>query len=161
MDVVDEDDGVVGVAKVSECLERGLLHRAVAVLVERPTGEVVLQVRSKRDLWMPGKLTLSSTGHVKKGETYSAAARRELKEELGVSARLSFVGKMLMPKLVQGRLTEWEWVAAFRAKSGSELRPDRTELEGVLEASRQELGRLLRSRKMTDDAKILVSRYFA
>ena len=78
LDLVDEEDRVVGSATIEECLVKGILHRAVAVLVIRRDGRFVLQQRSKSDLWQPGLWTLSCTGHVKGGETYASAASREL-----------------------------------------------------------------------------------
>ncbi|HMD78774.1 MAG TPA: isopentenyl-diphosphate Delta-isomerase, partial [Nitrososphaerales archaeon] len=62
VDLVDDDDLVIGSARLSDCLAKGLLHRAVAVLVLRRTGTVVLQRRSESDLWNPGLWTISCTG---------------------------------------------------------------------------------------------------
>ena len=159
VDVVDRSDKVVGSATLSECLERAILHRAVAVLVQRSDGSYLLQRRSKADLWMPGMLTLSCTGHVKQGETYQRAARRELREELGLSARLRLDGRMLMPKIVQGRLTEWEWVSFYQAKTDSEPVIDPTELEEVVEVPSGSLGRVSRSKDVTLDARLLIEKY--
>ena len=49
VDVVDHEDRVVGVATIGRCLREGLVHRAVAVLVNRENGAVVLQQRSRND----------------------------------------------------------------------------------------------------------------
>lgn len=91
--VVDEDDNVVGCASRSECHRRGLIHRSVYVIVVNERGEIFLQKRSiKKDLY-PGYYACSATGHVEYGESYENAAKRELKEELGIEAPIKMIGK--------------------------------------------------------------------
>ncbi|MBI4392610.1 MAG: NUDIX domain-containing protein [Euryarchaeota archaeon] len=83
-DIVDADDQVIGQASRAEVHRRRLLHRSVHVYVFNSKGELYLQHRSmKKDLY-PGKWTGSASGHLGPGESYASAARRELKEELGV-----------------------------------------------------------------------------
>jgi 16S rRNA (adenine1518-N6/adenine1519-N6)-dimethyltransferase len=83
-DIVDADDRVIGQASRAEVHHRKLLHRSVHIYVFNSKGELYLQLRStKKDLY-PGKWTGSASGHLGPGESYASAARRELKEELGV-----------------------------------------------------------------------------
>jgi isopentenyldiphosphate isomerase len=161
VDLVDELDRVVGSAKLRECLERGLLHRAVAVLVLRPGGKVLLQQRSKRDAWHPGMWTLSCTGHVTRGESYRKAALRELGEELGIRPAVRESMKLLLPAMTDGRLTEREWVTLFTAESAAPVSVDPVELEGTREVPVSELAGLLRGRKLTPDAKILLAAFLS
>jgi len=159
VDIVNEHDRVTGSSTLGECLDGGLLHRAVAVLLIRSTGKLVLQQRSKRDLWHPGLWTLSSTGHVKKGETYDAAAVRELEEELGVKAKLGTVKKYLIPPIHSAGLTEHEWVTFYVARTDWPCRIDDAELEGVKEVNEPELRRMLDDGSMTPDAVIPLTEY--
>jgi isopentenyl-diphosphate delta-isomerase len=159
LDLVDENDKVIGVAALRSCLEQGLLHRAVAVLVLRSTGRILLQQRSKRDLWHPGLWTLSCTGHVREGETYRAAARRELAEELGLRSPLRVFSKLLLPPISSRGLTEWEWVSLFISKSDQHVTADPAELETVKEVSTSELRRMLAEPRLTPDAKILLGAF--
>ena len=159
VDLVDASDQVVGSAPLRACLEQGLLHRAVAVLVVRSNGSLLLQQRSRNDLWHPGLWTLSSTGHVRKGETYARAARRELEEELGMAARLRRISKVLLPAITSGRLTEREWVSMFTTVSDRSPRIDPVELEQVEEVSKLRLARMLNGPELTPDAKILLAAY--
>jgi len=159
IDLVDERDVVTGTATISDCLEKGLLHRAVAVLVVRSNGEFLLQQRSKRDLWHPGLWTLSSTGHVKTGEAYGDAAARELSEELGISARLLQLNKRLLPPIRSGRLTEREWVALYVTRTDIPCSIDRTEVESVKEVAVPQLRRMFDEGSMTPDAVILLTEY--
>jgi isopentenyl-diphosphate delta-isomerase len=159
VDLVDDHDRVVGEATVAECLEKGLLHRAVAVLVIRSDGRLVLQQRSRRDAWHPGLWTISCTGHVKKAEGYEAAAERELFEELGVSAELARSKKYLLPPMSSGALTEREWVCFFIARSDSPLTIDLGELEAAKEVSEQQLRRMMDESSLTPDAVILLTEH--
>jgi len=93
--VVDEEDNVVGKATREEChSESGLIHRSVYIFVLNDKNEIFIQTRSmSKDLY-PGYCTGSATGHVDYGEDYDEAARRELKEELGIDAPLQRLGKV-------------------------------------------------------------------
>lgn len=87
-DVVDEHDRVIGRARRGEVHARNLLHRAVHILVQRSNGDVFLQRRSMEKDQHPGRWDSSASGHLDSGEDYEAAARRELREELGVETTL-------------------------------------------------------------------------
>ena len=159
VDLVDEKDSVIGSSSLGDCISQGLLHRAVAVLVLRGDAKVLLQKRSRADLWQPGLLTLSSTGHVRKGEAYPDAAVRELQEELGIKSPLTYFGKFLLPPMTDGRLTESEWVALFTTKTDAPAVIDRTELEGIVEAPLGELDEIISGEKLTKDAKQLLTQF--
>lgn len=159
VDLVDEHDHVTGSATVRRCLEGGLLHRAVAVIVTRSNGKVLLQQRSKRDGWHPGLWTISSTGHVKKGESYGEAAKRELFEELGLDARLRRTKKYLLPPISAGGMTEHEWVTLYTCRTDSECVIDPVELEGVKVVGGPELSKMLEGGPLTPDARLILTDY--
>ena len=83
-DVVNERDEVIGRAPRREVHARGLLHRAVHVLVFNSRGEIFLQKRSMNKDRQPGVWDSSVSGHVDSGEEYDACAVRELREEIGL-----------------------------------------------------------------------------
>jgi isopentenyldiphosphate isomerase len=82
-DIVNERDEVIGRAPRSEVHARGLLHRAVHVLVFNARGETFLQKRSLLKDRQPGLWGAAASGHVDSGEVYDVAVLRELGEELG------------------------------------------------------------------------------
>lgn len=82
-DVVDDRDEPIGRATRREVHARGLLHRAVHVLVFDAAGRIFLQKRSMKKDLCPGLWDSSCSGHLDAGEDYDAAAVRELGEELG------------------------------------------------------------------------------
>lgn len=85
--VVDEQDNEIAVMSRAEAHDRGLLHRVACIYVLDPKGRILIQERKD------GYLDHSSAGHVDPGESYDAAARRELFEELGIrDVPLEYVG---------------------------------------------------------------------
>jgi len=83
-DVVNERDEVIDRKPRREVHARGLLHRAVHVLVFNARGEVFLQKRSMSKDTSPGLWDSSASGHLDSGEDYDYCAVRELREEIGL-----------------------------------------------------------------------------
>ncbi len=90
IDVVDEQDNVIGESMKSESHANGLWHRASTVFVFNDKNELLLQKRALTQR-LPNKLGASASGHLIKGDSYEQGALRELKEELGITAKLTFV----------------------------------------------------------------------
>jgi isopentenyldiphosphate isomerase len=85
LEIVDGKGNVIGLAERSQLHRNpGLIHRVVHVLVFNKKGELLLQKRSQKKDIAPGKWDTSVGGHVTPGEDVLAAARREMKEELGI-----------------------------------------------------------------------------
>ena len=160
-DVVDEHDAVIGSCPARECLDKGLLHRALLVFLANPHGEVYLQKRASNLLFYPGHWSASVTGHVSSGETYLQAAKREVREELGIDCELTELGKFMTPKWKVGDKTEWEFITVFQGSSSSEITlSDETE-EGKF-VSQEEFKQLVESKPeiFTPDT-LLAVRYYA
>lgn len=93
LDVIDENDNVIGQAEFKEVHKNSLLHRFVRILVENNNGEFVLSKRSP-NITDSGMID-SAGGHVSSGETYEQTAYRELEEEYGIKAKdLTLIGKI-------------------------------------------------------------------
>jgi isopentenyldiphosphate isomerase len=84
LDVVDALDQVIAVERRGDIHARGLMHRAVHILLFNRHGELFLQKRSMSKDEQPGKWDSSAAGHVDSGEDYADCARREIAEELGI-----------------------------------------------------------------------------
>jgi isopentenyl-diphosphate Delta-isomerase len=113
LDVVDHNDNVIARRSRPECIDNGLLHRAVTVFIANDKGEVFLQKRAKTLRFYPGRWTASCTGHVSAGETYRMGAERELSEELGIKCELKELGKFMTPKWKIENGTEWEFITVY------------------------------------------------
>lgn len=84
LDIVDEQDRVVGQAARGQAYARRLRHRCVFILVRDAAGRVFVHRRSRHKLVFPLLYDMFVGGVVGAGESYDEAARREAAEELGV-----------------------------------------------------------------------------
>jgi isopentenyl-diphosphate delta-isomerase type 1 len=88
LEIVDENGAVIGTAKRSELHGNpSLIHRVVHILVFDKKGRLLLQKRSMHKDVAPGKWDTSVGGHVNPEEDILTAAKREMKEELGIENR--------------------------------------------------------------------------
>ena len=128
-DIVNERDEVIGRKPRSEVHARGLLHRAIHVLVFNARGEVFLQKRSMKKDRQPGVWDSSCSGHVDAGEDYDQTAVRELWEEIGL--KLSAPPQRLF-KIDVCKETDAEFVWVYRCESEGpfQLHPDEIEKGG-------------------------------
>ena len=125
--VVDKDDQVIGYRTRYDCHhDKSLIHRAVGIVITNDKGEILLQKRSQKKDTGKGLFDIASSGHVAKGESYREAAKRELKEELGVTASLTFVKKFLLhlPH-------ETEFDEIFRAHHNGPFKVNKEEIDAV------------------------------
>ena len=81
LDVVDDDDSVIGQATWQEMRAGRLTVRTASVLVFNSEGKLFVHKRSMSLPTHPGKHDVKMGGFVDSGETYEEAAIRELKEE--------------------------------------------------------------------------------
>jgi len=106
LEVVDEKGNVLKLAKRSEIhADPSLIHRVVHVLIFDKKGRLLLQKRSLNKDVAPGKWDTSVGGHVNPGEDILEAAKREMKEELGISdCRLDYMYAYLFSNHVESEL---------------------------------------------------------
>ena len=126
LDVVNEQDEVVGRKPRGEIHRLGLKHRAVHVLVFNTRGDLFLQKRSLAKDCFPGAWDSSASGHLDMGEGYEACAARELREELGletVEAPEGLFKIQACPETGQ----EFVWVYRLRSEGPFVLSPDEIE----------------------------------
>lgn len=93
---VDENDNVLGKVTRIECHNetKRPWHRSVHVYLFDKNGYLYLSQRSYSKDTAAGKWTVSAGGHVKFGDEPLKTAQREVEEELGVKAKLSFIDKL-------------------------------------------------------------------
>jgi len=84
LDVVNDQDEVIGQAERDEVHRIGLVCRLAYVCFYTANREIILQKRSITKKNDPGKLTTTVSGHVASGQDYLEAAVRETLEETGV-----------------------------------------------------------------------------
>ena len=101
-DIVDKDGNVVGQMERGSCrVPEGYYHQAVEVIPTDGKGHVLLTKRSLEKRSDPGAYEFVA-GSVISGETPSAAALRELREETGLSPyKLQRLGTSRIPGLIR------------------------------------------------------------
>ncbi len=83
LDLVDEEDKVIGQAERPIIHETGLLHREVHIFLVSQDRKIVFQKRISR--LADNLIDAAAGGHVDAGEDYSMAALREAHEEIGIT----------------------------------------------------------------------------
>ena len=131
---------VIGQATRGECHGHPeLIHAVARVHVRDVQGRLLLQRRSHSKDIAPGLWDTSVGGHLLPGEEAEAAARREMREELGVEAgELVFLHRFLMRSPV-----ETEWVTSFATVHAGPFRPDPGEIDEVRFWTRAEIAAAL------------------
>ena len=97
LEVVDENDHVIGLETREKIHREGLLHREIHVWFITPKAEIVFQHRAKDKDTYPDKLDATVGGHVEPGMSYDDTAVKECLEETGVevdSNKLVLLTKM-------------------------------------------------------------------
>jgi isopentenyl-diphosphate delta-isomerase type 1 len=84
LDIVAENNQVIGQEKRSVVHQSGIWHRGVHVFLFTPEHKLVIQQRSKHRKQSPSALDCSVSEHLQAGESYLAGAIRGLEEELGI-----------------------------------------------------------------------------
>lgn len=137
LEIIDGNGVVVGLAPRARCHgDPSLLHRSVHVAVFHPDGRLLLQKRSRFKDVQPGKWDTAVGGHLDPGEDFEAAARREMREELGLPDDLPL--ERLFDSEIRNDL-ESENVRLFRTTFPGPFRIQESELDEVRFFSRPEL----------------------
>ncbi|MEK6837869.1 MAG: NUDIX domain-containing protein [Nanoarchaeota archaeon] len=85
LDIVDDDDTVIGKVTWKEMMDKGLLHKTANVIVFNSKGEVFVHRRADNLSLYPGLWDVKFGGSARSGETYEEAAERELREEANIT----------------------------------------------------------------------------
>ncbi|MGW0614831.1 NUDIX hydrolase [Streptomyces sp. NPDC002788] len=85
LDIVDENDQIIGQSPRGEAYAAGLRHRCVFIQARDAEGRIFVHRRTPTKLVFPSLHDMFVGGVVGAGESYDTAALREAEEELGVS----------------------------------------------------------------------------
>ncbi|MFF9921567.1 NUDIX domain-containing protein [Streptomyces globisporus] len=114
LDIVDENDEVIGQAPRGEATARRLRHRCVFIEVRDAEGRAFVHRRTATKLVFPSHYDMFVGGVVGAGESYEEAALREAEEELGVSGLPQ--PEPLFRFLYEGEHTWWSAVYQVRCE---------------------------------------------
>ena len=138
LEVCDRHNHVIGQAARGTIHRLGLRHRAVHIFVLNPENELYLQLRREHKDQYPGHWDTSAAGHVSPGESYAAAASRELAEELGLRENLNRLADI--PACPE---TGWEHVVLFQCRTEIEPSPNPEEIKSGAFFALEEIDQML------------------
>lgn len=93
--LVNPKDEPIGSMEKLEAHQKGLLHRAISVLIFNSKGELLLQRRALKKYHSPGLWTNTCCSHPYPFEIPEDAASRRLNEEMNIDSKLDFVFKFI------------------------------------------------------------------
>ena len=157
VDVVDEDDRVVGRATRGEMRRQNLLHRAVYVIVVDGRDRVFVHRRTTTKDVYSGYWDVTIGGVVGAGEDYAVAAAREAAEEIGAA------GVTLTPlfALRYADATTRLIGRAYLARHDGPIVLQAEEIETGAFLTRAEAERVMREERCCPDGVQVLQRYYA
>lgn len=111
--LVSPKDRQTGHAPKLQVHQQGLRHRAFSVFIFHRDGRLLLQQRAPGKYHSAGLWTNTCCGHPRLGERTVAAAQRRLREEMGMTCKLSKVSTLLYHEPVSNQLIEHEFDHVF------------------------------------------------
>ena len=127
--LVNSDDDEVGIAGKMAAHLSGELHRAVSVFVFDARGRVMLQKRAAAKYHSGGLWSNTCCSHPRPNETAADAARRRLREEMGIDCELEKMFSFVYRASLGNGLIEHEFDHVFfgRYDGCPKLNPDEAE----------------------------------
>jgi isopentenyl-diphosphate Delta-isomerase len=106
--LVDKDDNSIGTMEKLEAHRKGILHRAFSILLFNSKGELLLQKRATSKYHSGGLWTNTCCSHPLPDEPMEQAARRKLKQEMGIDFQTEFAFKFIYKASLDKGLVEHE-----------------------------------------------------
>ncbi|MEV6565583.1 NUDIX domain-containing protein [Streptomyces kronopolitis] len=140
LDVVDENDQVVGQAPRGETYARRMRTRCAFVLARDAEGRIFVHRRTPQKLVFPSHYDMFVGGVVGTGESYDEAALREAEEELGVRGLPR--PEHLFTFLYETPEHTW-WSAVYQVRCTLPVAPQEAEIDWYAFLTEEELTRQL------------------
>lgn len=151
VDVVNENNQVIGQASKADCHKKGLLHRTIIAEIIDSQGNWVL-IKQSSDRQDAGQYVSPVGGHIRAGESELEALKREAEEETGLTQfSHKYIGKAIFNREVIGR-KENHYFILYEISSDEELILNH-ESESYRRFSKDEIQELMKTQpKMFGDA---------
>ncbi|RZL50641.1 MAG: isopentenyl-diphosphate Delta-isomerase [Pedobacter sp.] len=107
--LVDREDIAIGEMGKMNAHEIGALHRAFSIFIFNRKGELLMQQRALDKYHSAGKWTNTCCSHPRPLELTEDAAKRRLKEEMGMDCELTYGFNFLYKAAFSNELTEHEF----------------------------------------------------
>lgn len=149
IDIVNEENVIIGKSSRGEAHKKGHIHRALSVLILNSKGQILLQKRSAKKSVHPLSWDLSTSEHLLAGETYEDAGVRSVKEELGVEVLAEVVTKPKLQKrkhrLGKELILDYEIVLMLKADHDGPFKLDPKEVAHVQFFSVEEIENMIKN----------------
>ncbi len=159
--LVTENDEVLGLMEKQQAHINGLLHRAFSVFLFNDQGEMLLQQRAASKYHSPNQWTNAVCSHPRNNESYLEAAKRRLKEELGIETSLEEKFHFVYKADVGQNLWEHELDYVFTGSYEGGFKLNKDEVAAVryisMEALEEEMSR--NPENFTEWFKIILKEY--
>lgn len=130
--LVNKEDEIQGLMGKTEAHEKGLLHRAISIIIFNSKNEMLIQQRADEKYHWAGIWSNAVCTHPRDGESYLAAANRRLDEELGIKAELKEVFNFIYKAIdEESGLTEHELDHVFIGEYNGEIPFNTNEVKAV------------------------------
>lgn len=126
--LVNKKDEVIGVEEKIKAHQKGKLHRAFSVFLFNKKGELLIQKRAKSKYHSGGLWTNTCCSHPRPDEKIEEAAKRRLKEEMGINCKNLKEAFSFIYKAKVGNLIEHEFDHVFFGRFGGKPEPDKKEV---------------------------------
>lgn len=138
--LVDEQGNELGLMGKTEAHQKGVLHKAISVIIFNSNGEMLLQQRAFTKYHWAGIWSNTCCSHPRQGETFEQAAKRRLKEELGIETQLDKQFYFIyMAKDEKSGLTEHEFDWVFTGKFDESFEYNTHEINAIKWLTKNEL----------------------
>ncbi len=158
--LVDKDDNPIGEEEKQKAHIEGKLHSAFSILIFNSKKELLIHKRESSKYHSGGLWTNTVCSHPKPGEKIENAVNRRLKEEMGLTAKLTEIGKFTYKTQIKD-LIEHEIDHIFLGFSDKLPTPDPEEIEEYKYISIKELKQDMNNNpnKYTYWFKIIINDY--
>ncbi len=160
--LVDAFDNAIGAMEKMEAHQKGLLHRAFSVFIFNDKGEILLQQRALNKYHSAGLWTNTCCSHPRPNENTLSAAKRRLKEEMGIEANLVHKTHFIYKTVFDNNLTEYEYDHIFYGNTHQTPKANSLEVAGFKWLSPQAIKEdiALNPEKYTSWFKIAIEKLF-
>ncbi|ALL05095.1 isopentenyl-diphosphate delta-isomerase [Pedobacter sp. PACM 27299] len=145
--LVDENDNPIGTMPKLKAHLEGELHRAFSVFIFNSSGALLLQQRALDKYHSAGKWTNTCCSHPRPGELTADAAKRRLKEEMGMECELRPVFSFAYRAEVENELVENEYDHVYFGSSDTLPMPNPVEVADFKYINMEELELDLKNHK--------------
>ena len=154
VEVIDNNFNILKIVTRDEVIKDNLKHKTALVIVKNSKNQIYVNQRKKTKELFPLKWVVGAGGAVHAGETYDEAAKRELKEELGISSPIKF----LFNFDYQSDITNYK-AKVYLTEYDGEINLNKDESEQGKWVSLEELEILIKKGLLCPDTALYIKKY--